>query len=76
MPSLELAVHSLKSSAAQLGGVTLQRAAAAAERAVVAGDRATLPAWLDAIDTEFAALRTWLEQAKADAIATSSKTPT
>jgi HPt (histidine-containing phosphotransfer) domain-containing protein len=75
MPSLKLAVHSMKSSAAQLGGVTLQRTAAAAERAVMASDRATLPARLDAIDTEFAALRTWLDRAKADAIATSIEKP-
>jgi|SRR5580704_9286256 HPt (histidine-containing phosphotransfer) domain-containing protein len=76
MPSLKLAVHSMKSSAAQLGGVTLQRTAAAAERAVTAGDSATLPAWLDAIDTEFASLRTWLYQARAVAIATSNEKPT
>ena len=73
MSSLKLAVHSMKSSAAQLGGIALQRTAAAVERAVVAGDRATLPARLDEIDIEFAHLRSWLDQAKAEAIATSNE---
>lgn len=68
MPALELAVHSMKSSAAQLGGAQLQRTAAAAEHAVPTGDRGALAVYLDAIETQFAELRIWLEQEKADAL--------
>lgn len=73
MPALELAVHSMKSSAAQLGGAQLQRTSAAAERAAMAGDRAALATYLEAIDTEFAALRVWLEQIKANALTTGTE---
>ena len=73
--SFELAVHSLKSSSAQLGGMTLHRTAAAAERAGASGDWASLSAQLDTIDIQFAALRAWLEQAKADAMTTPRETP-
>jgi HPt (histidine-containing phosphotransfer) domain-containing protein len=73
--AVELAVHSLKSSSAQLGGAGVQRLAAAAERSAAAGDVAALPAELDRIDAEFALLREWLERAKAEATTATRETP-
>jgi HPt (histidine-containing phosphotransfer) domain-containing protein len=70
--AVEFAAHSLKSSAAQLGGVYLQRAAAAVERTAVMGDLNALATEVDIMCAEFERMRTWLEQVKADAVVNSA----
>ena len=68
LKAVEVAAHSVKSSAGQLGGVALQQTAAQLEQAAVDGDMPTLNAGVEIMNTEFGLMRIWLEQMKADAL--------
>lgn len=59
----ELALHSLKSSAAQLGAVRLQQLSERGERAARAGTLDEVDALLPHLDEEFGHVRTWLADA-------------
>ena len=60
--AVEIAAHSIKSSAGQLGGVGLQHTAALLEHAASNGNVDTLAAGIETIDTEFELMRVWLNQ--------------
>lgn len=63
--AVQLASHSLKSSAAQLGGVGVQRASAAVEKTAAAGTTDSLALGVEQMASEFEQLRDWLQQVKA-----------
>jgi HPt (histidine-containing phosphotransfer) domain-containing protein len=67
--ALQLASHSLKSSAGQLGGAGLQRASAAVEKMSQTADPETVLAGIAAMEAELALLQDWLEAARAAALA-------
>jgi HPt (histidine-containing phosphotransfer) domain-containing protein len=61
MRAISLASHSLKSSAAQLGGAALQKASLAVESAAKIGDLDAIIGGIESMQTEFDLMRTWLQ---------------
>lgn len=61
---VELALHSLKSSAAQLGALRMQRLSERGELEARAGTLASLPGVLEELDEEHARVREWLIRAR------------
>lgn len=59
-PAVELALHSLKSSAAQLGAMQLQRLSERGERLAKAGTLEGLPMLVQELEEELARVREWL----------------
>ena len=60
----ERALHSLRSSAAQLGAVHLQRLSEQGEHRARAGSLDGLPQLVDDLEQEFARVREWLVKAR------------
>jgi HPt (histidine-containing phosphotransfer) domain-containing protein len=68
-PAAELALHSLKSSAAQLGAMRLQRLSERGER-LAKGERLDdLPILIQELEEELARVRDWLVRARDEGIA-------
>ena len=63
LPAAELALHSLKSSSAQLGAMGLQRLSEMGEHRVRAGSLDGLAALTDQLEQELARVRVWLASA-------------
>jgi HPt (histidine-containing phosphotransfer) domain-containing protein len=61
--AIEMAMHSLKSSAAQLGAIRMQRLCAEGEQSARAGLFTGVPALLDEIDAELPRVTAWLAAA-------------
>ncbi len=61
---VELALHSLKSSAAQLGALRMQRLSERGELEARDGALASLPGVLEELDQEHARVREWLIRAR------------
>jgi HPt (histidine-containing phosphotransfer) domain-containing protein len=61
---VERALHSLKSSSAQLGAFPMQRLCERGEREARAGSLANAPAVLAAIDAELPGVLAWLDNAR------------
>lgn len=61
---VELALHSLKSSAAQLGALRMQRLSARGEQQARTGSLDGLRALTDELDQELARVREWLTTAR------------
>lgn len=66
---VELALHSLKSSAAQLGALQMQRLSDDGEQRARLGDLGAIPRLLEALDEEHARVREWLVRARDEATA-------
>ena len=62
--AVEMSLHSLKSSSAQLGALRMQRLCERGEREARNGQLDGLPAMLDELDGEMTHVTRWLEQAK------------
>lgn len=60
----EMALHSLKSSAAQLGAMRMQRLSERGELLARAGTLTDVPALMQELDNEFPRVQTWLERAR------------
>lgn len=67
--AVELALHSLKSSSAQLGALRMQRLSAQGEEQARAGSLDGLRALTDELDHELARVREWLITARDEGIA-------
>jgi HPt (histidine-containing phosphotransfer) domain-containing protein len=68
--AVELASHSLKSSAGQLGGVALQHASAAVEKMAQTAEPDPVRQGIAVMQSEFDMMQEWLEQIRAESIAT------
>jgi two-component system sensor histidine kinase/response regulator len=68
-PAVELALHSLKSSAAQLGAIRLQRLSDRGERLAKGGSLSELPILVKELEEELARVRDWLIRARDEGIA-------
>jgi two-component system, sensor histidine kinase and response regulator len=68
-PATERAVHSLKSSAAQLGAMRLQRLCARGERMAKDGKLDDVPILVQEMEDELARVRDWLIKAREEGIA-------
>ncbi|MCY7380294.1 MAG: Hpt domain-containing protein [Gemmatimonadaceae bacterium] len=64
LSSTELALHSLKSSSAQLGAMRMHRLCDEGERRMRDGSLAGVPALIDELEQEFARVREWLTNAR------------
>ena len=69
------ATHSLKSSAGQLGGMALYRAASETERDADAGNQSALEGDVAAIERELKTFAQWLDRAKAEEAASLPSPP-
>jgi HPt (histidine-containing phosphotransfer) domain-containing protein len=68
-PAVELALHSLKSSAAQLGAMRLQRLSERGERLAKGRRLDELPILVQELEEELARVRDWLVRARDEGIA-------
>jgi HPt (histidine-containing phosphotransfer) domain-containing protein len=66
---VERALHSLKSSAAQLGAMHLQRLSERGERLAKSEKLDELPILMEALDTELVRVREWLTRARPEGVA-------
>lgn len=60
-PAAELALHSLKSSSAQLGAMRMQRLSAEGERLAHTGDLAGVAPLVQGLEEEFTRVHDWLK---------------
>ena len=67
--AVEMALHSLKSSSAQLGALRMQRICERGEALAKAGSLAELPALQQELDEEFPRVQAWLERARQSEVA-------
>jgi HPt (histidine-containing phosphotransfer) domain-containing protein len=72
--AVELASHSLKSSAGQLGGIALQRASAAVEKMSQTAEPDPVRIGIASMQSEFDLMQEWLEGIRAESVA--NKGPT
>jgi two-component system sensor histidine kinase/response regulator len=68
-PAVEMAFHSLKSSAAQLGAMRLQRLSDRGERLANVGTLEEVPILVQELEEELARVRDWLIKARDEGIA-------
>ena len=64
VPATEMALHSLKSSSAQLGAMKMQRICEQGELLARAGTLADVGGLLQQLDHEFPRVQAWLERAR------------
>lgn len=62
--AVEMSLHALKSSSAQLGAMQMQRLSARGEQIARDGTVDGVSSLLDQLDEEFVRVRTWLENAR------------
>lgn len=62
--AVEMSLHALKSSSAQLGAMQMQRLSARGEQIARDGTVDGIGTLLDELDEEFVRVRTWLENAR------------
>lgn len=67
-PAVEMALHSLKSSAAQLGAMQLQRLSERGERLAKAGTLDGVPRLVQELEEELARVREWLIKSRDEGI--------
>ena len=63
-PAVEMALHSLKSSSAQLGAMLLQRLCAQGEQLASAGTLDSVALLVQDIEEEYPRVQSWLERAR------------